>query len=144
MNQNEREMSMAELELELLKCFPQSFYNHLGEFIAHKKSNTFLITKRCTTPQELKVAVIEWFSRAAYKTCPYRTDTANRKFHRFMLDGVNRFLGTNFTYDNMDLIYTYLGNGVNHNLAVQFVESGFCMEILVDHAARKGDTRCWS
>lgn len=123
-------MDKLEMAVQLAACFPGSFINKNGEFIAHKKSNTYLIFDKCQNLQDLAVAVIEWFSRAAYKTAPYHSDAANEKFNRFMLAGINKFLGTDFTPDDMELIYIHLGNGVNHSLAVQFVESNCNMEIL--------------
>lgn len=119
-----------ELITRLMKCFPNSFINHNGEFIAHKKSNTYFILKDCKTELDVKCKVLEWFSRAAHKTLLYSQGWRNIKFHEFMLNGVNEFLGMNFTADDMELIYTYLGNACNHKRTVQFVESGYDMEIL--------------
>lgn len=56
---------------------------------------------------------------------PYASDRANKKFHNFMLAGINAFLGTDFTEDDMDVIYTYLGNRVCHERTVRFVKSGY-------------------
>ena len=123
-------MDKFEMSLKLMQSFPDSFLNPKGEFIAHKRSNTYLIFANCETLMDLQCKILEWFSRAAYKTEPYYTDKSNNKFHRFMLDGINDFLGTEFTFDDMELIYTYLGNAVNHSLTVEFVESGYDMEIL--------------
>lgn len=123
-------MDKYEMALKIMACFPESFINSRGQFIAHKKTNTYLVFDKCETLQDLAVAVIEWFSRDAYKTAPYRSGAANEKFHHFMLEGINKFLGTAFTTADMELIYTYLGNGVKHSLAVEFVESGCNMELL--------------
>ena len=123
-------MDKFEMALKIMRSFPGSFFIYNGEFIAHKKSNTYLVFANCETLKDLQCKVLEWFSRAAYKTEPYYSTSANAKFHRFMLDGVNDFLGTAFTFDDMELIYTYLGNACNHALTVKFVESGYDMDIL--------------
>lgn len=128
-------MDKSEMSLKLTKSFPGSFFIPNGEFIAHKKSNTYLAFANCETEQDLQCKILEWFSRAAYKTEPYYMDKSNDKFHRFMLDGVNDFLGTAFTFDDMELIYTYLGNACNHALTVKFVESGYDLDILRKKAA---------
>ena len=39
-------------------------------------------------------------------------------------------MGTNFTPEEMETIYTYLGNGIKHNLCVKFVESGYNMAVI--------------
>lgn len=126
-------MDKFEMSLKLMQSFPGSFFIPNGEFIAHKKSNTYLVFANCETLKDLQCKILEWFSRAAYKTEPYYTDKSNDKFHRFMLDGVNDFLGTAFTFDDMELIYTYLGNACNHALTVKFVDSGYNMEVLREH-----------
>lgn len=119
-----------EVITKLMNCFPQSFINQNGEFIAHVRSNTYLILKDCKTELDVKCKVLEWFSRPAHKTAPYSQEWRNRKFHEFMLNGINAFLNTNFTEKNMDEIYCALGNAINHEKTVQFVESGYNFEIL--------------
>ena len=47
-----------------------------------------------------------------------------------MLDGINMFLNTDFSKEDIDLIYTYLGNACNHNRTLEFVRSGYDMELL--------------
>lgn len=130
-------MDKYEMAKKLLSCFPDSFITDRGEFIAHKKSNTYLIIEKCETWRDLSVAVIEWFSRPACFTSPYNTGAANAKFHSFMRDGINKFFGVQLTSDDMELIYIHLGNGVNHSLAVQFVESNCNMELLREYERSK-------
>lgn len=105
----------------LMKCFPNSVINHNMEFIAHVKTNQYFLLGDCQTELDVKCKVLEWLSRSAYKTEPYRTKQKNDEFHKFMRDGINAFLGTSFTEEDMDLIYTYLGNRCNHALTVEFV-----------------------
>ena len=47
---------------------------------------------------------------------------------------INKLLGTNFTLEEMTDIYTYLGNGIEHDLCVKFVESGYDMTLLPKEA----------
>lgn len=124
----------SELKTKLINCFPNSFINENEEFIAHQKSNAYFILKGCKTELDVKCKVLEWFSRPAYKTEPYGSKQKNDEFHRFMLSGINEFLGTDFTENDMELIYTYLGNACNHERTVKFVASGYDMGILL-----KGD-----
>ena len=123
------EETMRECRLALLTSFPGSFVNERDEFIAHKESNQYLVLSNCKTSLEVKCKVLEWFSRPAHKTAPYNSDRKNSKYHNFMLNGVNRFLGTDFSREEMELIYTYLGNACNHKKTIQFVQSGYDMRI---------------
>lgn len=116
---------------KLLKAFPRSFINCSMEIIAHEKANEYLSLKNCETELDVKCKVLEWFSRAAYKTAPFG-ERKNREFHKFMLDGINKFLGTAFTENDMDLIYTYLGNACDHKKTIRFVESGYDMSVLTE------------
>lgn len=116
--------------LRLMRAFPGSFINHSLEFIAHRYSNTYFALADCNNDVDVKCKVLEWFSRPAHKSQPYSTGAGNRKFHKFMLDGINAFLHTDFTEEDMALIYQKLGNRVRHNLTVEFVNSGYDMELL--------------
>lgn len=117
---------------KLMKCFDNSFINSEGEFIAHRGANEYFRLENCKDEMDLKYSVLEWFSRGAYKTCPFHSDQKNKKFHVFMRNGINQFLGTKFTESDMDLIYTKLGNACNHELTIQFVASGYDMKLLED------------
>ena len=79
---------------------------------------------------ERELKVLEYLSRGAYKTAPFRTDKANQRLWDFMRSGINSYLGTSFTHADMDEIYTYLGNGVNRPKTIRFIESGYDMRIL--------------
>jgi hypothetical protein len=112
---------MAEARAALVGAFPGSFINSRDEFIAHLRTNQYIILGDCRTPEDIEAKVLEWFSRPAHKTAPYSQEWRNRKFHRFMLDGVNAFLDTAFTEDDMAVIYQALGNAVRHNMTMQFI-----------------------
>lgn len=114
-----------ELIQRLMNCFTGSSINQYGEFIAHDKSNEYFILKTCKTELDIKCKVIEWFSRGAYKAEPFRSDKANKELRSFMLNGINKFLGTSFTEKDMCVIYEYLGNACNHEKTIRFIESGY-------------------
>ena len=119
-----------EIYLKLARSFPRSFINSALEFVAHKSANEYFRLEDCETELDVKCKVLEWFSRGAYKTEPYESASKNDRFHAFMLDGINKYLGTNFSYDDMEIIYTYLGNRCNHPKTIEFIESGYDMTIL--------------
>ena len=130
---------MVEFEIakRLMKCFPNSFINYLGEFVAHRYTNEYFNLENCESELDVKCKVLECFSRCAYRTAPYRTEENNREFHRFMLNGINAFLQTEFTEDDMDIIYTYLGYSCNHAKTVKFIESGYDMNIFEKSGSEK-------
>ena len=60
-----------------MHCFPRSFINPNGEFIAHPIANQYFILRDCKSELDVKCKVLEWFSRGAYKTEPYGTKKKN-------------------------------------------------------------------
>lgn len=73
-----------------------------------------------------KAAVLEDCSRNAFKGC-------SGKLRDEHLDGINKLLETKFTKADMELIYTYLGNGIQHDLCLRFVESCYDLEVLREY-----------
>lgn len=121
---------MQEIIERLEWCFTGGFVNHNNEFIAHREANQYFRLEDCKNELDVKAKVLEWFSRGAYKTEPYDTDFENIEFHEFMLYGINEFLDTEFTEEDMKEIYTYLGNAVHHERTIKFIESGYDMSVL--------------
>ena len=73
--------------------------------------------------QELNCKVLEWLSRPAFK----EGNDIDRKWY---LDGINKFLGTNFTREDIEEVYCYLGNNVNRELTLVFIKSGYDINVL--------------
>lgn len=118
--------------MRLLKSFPRSFINDNVEFVADGDVNEYFILRDCKNELDIQCKVLEWFSRGAYKTQSYTSKKKNDAFHAKMLKGINKFLDTKFTREDIAEIYTYLGNCCNHEKTLRFIESGYDMGILND------------
>ena len=116
--------------LDLMKSFPRSFINQYGEIIFHEKANEYFILHSCKSELEVKCKVLEWLSRSACNGTPFKTEKKNEEFREFMLNGINNFLGTNFSNEDMTKIYTELGNCVNRSLTEAFIIWDYKMSIL--------------
>ena len=125
----------AEYIFRLIEAFPGSFVNTSNEFIAQRRANEYFLLDNCKSELDVKCKVLEWLSRAAYKTEPFKTDSANDKFHNFMLSGINYFLQASFSEDDIEIIYTKLGNCCDHDLTIDFINSGYTMDLL--HTSRQ-------
>lgn len=121
---------MQECKLMLYEAFPGSFVNDRGEFIVHPRTNQYFCLQNCKTPLDIECKLLEWLSRAACITVPYLQEWRNRKFHEFMRNGINDFLDTDFSEDDFDKIYTALGNAINHEKTIEFIESGYDFALL--------------
>lgn len=115
---------------KLLKCFPVSIITSEIEFAAYPSTNSFFMLKNCKTETDIKCKVLEYLSRDSYKTEPFSRKNRNEEFHNYILDGINRFLDADFTKEDMDKIYTKLGNGINHEKTLDFIESGYDLKVL--------------
>lgn len=107
----------------LRNAFPKYFVNANYEIIIYPARNSYFLLEDVATEADLKAKILEWLSREASKSISKQS----KKYH---LDGINNYLGTSFTQEDMMEIYSYLGNRCNHNKTIKFIESGYDMSIL--------------
>lgn len=107
-------------------AFPAAFVNMYNELILIPKANTYIMLNQVRDERDFKAAVLEDCSRNAFKG-------HSRKLQDEHLDGINKLLDTKFTRDDMELIYTYMGNGIQHDLSLRFVASGYDLEVLREY-----------
>ena len=115
---------------DLLELFPNSFINEEQEFIAEPRTNLYFLLSNCNRLLDIKCKILEWFSRDAFKSRPFRSDLQNKEYQDNIREKINEFLGTDFTRDEMMDIYTMLGNNINRKLCIEFIESGYNMKLL--------------
>lgn len=120
----------------LMKCFRGSVINERGELIIHRFSNSYFDLSTCEDELDVKCKVLEWLSRPACKEQPFKSERSNRKFQKFMLDGINEFLGTDFSREDIEQVYIHLGNRCDHMKTIRFIESEFDMDILQSRMER--------
>ena len=116
---------------KIQRAFPKAYVNMNKELILVPRSNTYVSISRCCTPDEFKAAITENCSRLASKGY----SKPLRKEH---LEGINKLLDTNFTQEDMEYIYTYLGNGIRHELCMKFVQSGYDLGVIDEGTQAKG------
>lgn len=102
---------------------PKCFINDHKELIVVPTKNIYFRLEDVETELELKCKVIAWLSRPSCKGLSNYWQKRVRAI-------VNEFLGTEFTLDEMNEIYTYLGNDCNRNKTIKFIESDYDMNVL--------------
>lgn len=122
--------SIQKFVQDLMTCFPGSFINSHEELILDRRSNLYFRLENVETLEQLECKVIAWCSRAACKTAPYRFDWRNEQYNQKIREGINDFLGVDFSTDDWAHIYTLLGNDCNRELCEKFVRSDFDMNVL--------------
>lgn len=123
---------MTDYVFEVMKQFQGSFINCNNELILIPKKNLYFRLEDVNTPTELKYKLLEWCSRDCTSAIRYSQEWRNRRYQDDVLTRVNKCLGTNFTRDEMELIYIRLGNRCNRKLTQKFVSSGYDMKLLED------------
>lgn len=121
---------MIDYVFEVMKIFGGSFINADRELILVPKTNLYIPLKDVHTANDLRFKLLECCSRDSCKAQPFASGRANTIYRKATLNKLNKSLGTQFTSDEMELIYQELGNGVNHELTKQFVYSGYDMKVL--------------
>ena len=102
---------------ELMVFFPKSFVNSEKELILLPKENLFF-----------QISDVENRNNLIYKLLAY--GSYDFRDSKKLLDKANLFIKQSFSKDDMELIYKYLGNGINKELAYRFIHSGYDMNLL--------------
>lgn len=116
---------------KVMKCFHDSYINSFGELIISVKGNVFFTATDCKTKEDVICKLLEWCSRPMAKGEPYASARRNSEWRESLIYGLNLYLGTSFTQENMYWIYDKLGNRVNHELTLRFIDSGFDLSLLL-------------
>lgn len=114
----------------VMKCFPNSFINSNAEVILSGKGNVYFDSKVCYDKKDVACMLLEWCSRPIAKGVPYTSTKRNKEWQEGLLNGLNCYLGTQFSLEDMYYIYQELGNGVNANLTKEFVESNYDLSLI--------------
>ena len=117
---------------DLFGAFPDAIMNRNLEFVAdpNHRVNSYFRLDNCETRVDAVCKVLEYLSRDAHKSLHFSKAWRNEQVYDYHHQGINRFCGTNFTREDIELIYTYLGNGVNRQKTLAFIHSGYDMAIL--------------
>lgn len=105
------------------KHSPKCFLNRNNELIIEPKNNIYFRLEDIETELELKCKVLAWLSRPSCKG-------VSNYWQKRIRAIVNEFLNTEFTFEEMELIYTYLGNDCNRNKSIEFIESNYDLKLL--------------
>lgn len=102
---------------------PKSFINHNNELIVEPRNNIYFRLEDVHSVMDLRCKVIAWLSRPSCKG-------VSNYWQKRIRQIVNEFLRTDFSKDEMDQIYTYLGNDINRKLCMRFIEGGYDLSLL--------------
>ena len=117
----------AEVQLMInktLACGFKTFINNLNELIIIPKINLYFRLEDVKTQEDFESKILKWCTQKA------ASNHWNKYWSPKIIKYINYMLGTQFINDEIDLIYCKLGNGINHELTMKFIESNFDLSIL--------------
>ena len=117
-----------------MQVFPSSFINRNNEVVLIPKFNIYIGLDDVETDEDFKVKLCEWLSRDCSCALRYSQDKRLIRYWQDNTNAFNKICGTNFTMEQMAYIYTYLGNGIKHELTRQFVRNGFDLSVIENFA----------
>ena len=110
--------------IEVVKEFsPRVFINGNNELILVPKINIYLRLEDVYTKQQLISKIFSWLTRHAHTGVREYWGLRIRKI-------INKYLGTNFSKKEFELIYSELGNDQNPELCARFIESNYDLTLL--------------
>lgn len=109
--------------LRALEIFPKSFINTRNEIILQPKNNVYFRLDDVESELDFKCKMFAWVSRPIAKSL-------NRYWWPRVLLSFNIYMDKSFTKEDMYKIYDRLGNDVNRDLTIRFIESNFDMSLL--------------
>ena len=121
----------TEVKMLVNKCIENPFnlrvfINNDNEIIFSTKVNIYFRLADVETELDFKSKVLEWLSyhTADNHGCFYP------KISKKIEDMINYILNTRFSHQDLQRIYGSLGNRINHDLTVKFINSNYDMSLL--------------
>lgn len=123
LNNLNEEIALKSMICNALHLFPKSFINKSNEIILEPRNNVYFRLEGIETTLDFKCKMFAWLSRPIAKSL-------NKYWSPQVLNSFNSLLGTNFTKEQMYKIYDRLGNDVNRELTIRFIESNYDLTLL--------------
>lgn len=118
---------IQKLMIVLRKHGLRSYINHNFELIVEPKYNIYFRLEDVKVELDLKCKVLEWLSRPSCKG-------VSLYFQKRIKAAVNEYLGTDFTFSQIEEIYTRLGNGCNRPKTIRFISSDYNFNVLTEQS----------
>lgn len=108
---------------KIYNAFPEAFINDENEMIIYPEHNIYFLLDNVSSELELDCKVLEYCSREALKS----EDVDSHVYHRSSMED---YFNRSFDKEELEAIYRCLGNGINRELCIRFIESGFDYNLL--------------
>ncbi len=111
------------------KHSPNCFISPLFELIVEPRNNIYFPLEDVETELDMKCKVIVWLSRPCFKGVGVQCQKKMRAIF-------NEYLEKDFSTEQIEQIYMYLGNDCNREKTIKFIESDYDFNILTETVRR--------
>ena len=102
----------------------KSFINEDNELIVIPKINAYFRLENVYTELDFKCKVLNWLSFYA------SSNHWSKRWSNEIIDYTNFILHTDFSKEDFDTIYKHLGNAINNDLTIKFIQNDYDMKVL--------------
>lgn len=107
------------------KYSPNIFINKRNELIVEPKNNIYFRLDDVSSELDLKCKIIAWLSRPSCKG-------VSNYYQKKIRNIFNEYLGTNFNKNEIEIIYSYLGNDCNRSKTIEFINNKFDLTTILE------------
>ena len=111
---------------KVLPFFPTAKTYKNDELIIEPKNNIYFRIDNVNSDLEFDCKMIEWLSRPAHKGL-------SNYWQNYVRRGLNSYFKKTWSKDNLNIIYTKLGNNVNRELCLKFIIGDLNLSVLNDN-----------
>ena len=123
-------MRQLDIVKKAMALLPGSYINRNNELILVPVFNVYTCLDDVGNEDDFKVKLCEWFSRDCCCALRYQSEKRLSQYYERNTMVFNKLCKTDFSVDDMRLIYGKLGNGINRPLAEKFVGNDFALDVL--------------
>ena len=126
-------MMIPKYVLMTMREFNEAGINSYGELVLSYKHNVFIQLNDVKNRKDFGLKLLVWLSQYTTFFESISADVKSRSFSRNVIKAIKYITGKNFSLTDYMLIHEMIGQGLNKELAQEFKEQDFDMEVLRRH-----------
>ena len=131
---------MLREEMKLFAAFPGSVIREDGTFAVLGDPDCGLDLTVCETQEDISVHLLENLSKSACRVRTYDVPDGQEPRRVRLLRGMNQYLGTSLSEEDMTNVYRKIGNSIHPDLSRSFVEANCDMSVLIPEGSQTDNT----
>ena len=116
--------------LKVMSKFNDAVINSYGELVLSYKYNVFIQLNDVRNRKDFSLKLLVWLSQHTIYFEKISADVKSRSFSGNVVRAIKYITGKEFSFSDYMLIHELIGCGLNKELAEEFKEQDFDMEVL--------------